>query len=132
MQASSTEPGGASKPVCRMALFPLLAPERMSSPASSSSGFSPASARRRKMAQPTTPPPMMTTSARSNSAIAQEPRLDLRSQVEALRPGQHLIADPGERGAAAGILHADPGERGVQIVAAVHVHRAGVDCVADL
>src|SRR5689334_10053367 len=131
MQATSREPGGASKPVCRIALLPLLAPERMSSPASSSSGFSPAMARRRKMAHPTTPPPMMTTSARSNSAIPRGPELDC-PEVERLRPGQHFVTDAGERRAAAGILHADPGQGWVQIIAAIHVDRAGVERVADL
>src|SRR5581483_5135939 len=126
MQCSSSEPFGASKPVCRMALLPLLAPDRMSAPASSSSGFSPAIASLRKIAQPTTPPPMMTTSARSISSIS-----DLRPQVERLRPRQHLVADAGERGAAAGILDADPGQSGIEIVAAVHVDRAGLELGAD-
>src|SRR5262245_26517503 len=125
MQATSSEPGGASKPVCRIALLPLLAPERMSSPASSSSGFSPARASFRKMAHPTTPPPIMTTSARSNSAMP-GPGLD-RAEVEGLRPGQHFIADTGERGTAARVFHADPGQGRIEIVAAIHVDRAGVD-----
>src|SRR5690348_13519413 len=132
MQATSSEPGGASKPVCRIALLPLLAPERMSSPASSSSGFNPASASRRKMAHPTTPPPMMTTSARSNSAMTRGPELDLGPEMERLRPSQHLITDAGQGRTAARVFHADPGQGRIEIVAAVHVDRAGVDRVTDL
>src|SRR3569623_275838 len=123
MQATSSERGGASKPVCRMALLPLLAPERMSSPASSSSGFNPASASRRKMAHPTTPPPMMTMSARSNSAMTAGPELD-GPEGEGFRPCQHLVADAGEGGTAAGILPADPGQSRIELVAADRVDGA--------
>src|SRR6218665_281486 len=57
MQASSRLPPGASKPVCRMALLALLAPDRRSAPFSSSSTRAPPSTNRRATAQPTTPPP---------------------------------------------------------------------------
>src|SRR6218665_3570072 len=62
MQASSRLPPGASKPVCRMALLALLAPDRRSAPFSSSSTRAPPSTNRRATAQPTTPAPLTATS----------------------------------------------------------------------
>src|SRR6218665_858629 len=62
MQASSRLPPGASKPVCRMALLALLAPDRRSAPFSSSSTRAPPSTNRRPTAQPTTPAPITATS----------------------------------------------------------------------
>src|SRR6185436_7471068 len=116
IQLSSTLSSGASKPVCSRPLFPLLAPSRMSDAASSMTGSRPAMAKRRKMAQPTTPAPMMTallcaivslTPGRvAGLSESVQTSSDL-PQVERLRPGQHLVADPAQGGAATGILDAD-------------------------
>src|SRR5258708_3237090 len=62
MQASSRLPGGASKPVWRMALLPLLAPLKRSAPRSMSTVSRPASTSARNTAQPTPPPPTTTAS----------------------------------------------------------------------
>src|SRR3546814_4867392 len=51
--------------------------------------------------------------------------------VERLRPGQQVVADLGEGGAAAGVLHAGPGQHGVEIVGAVHEDGAGLNLAAD-
>src|SRR5688572_25400805 len=144
MQESSMLPSGASKPVCSSALLPLLAPSRMSGAASSMIGSRPAMARRRKMAQPTTPAPMMTALLCAMNSLTRRRFagdsgpvqgwrrvLDL-PQVERLRPGQHLIADPAQGGAAARIFDADPGEGRVEVVTAIHVDGAGLEPVADL
>src|SRR6218665_160676 len=93
MQASSRLPPGASKPVCRMALLALLAPDRRSAPFSSSSTRAPA--------QPTTPAPITATSnagsdieapvrqraQRMKAALAQQDQHDDRAfaQVQARR-----------------------------------------------
>src|SRR3954463_129887 len=52
-------------------------------------------------------------------------------QVERLRPRQVLVAEDGERDAAAAVLDAGPGKPRVEVVAAVHEHGAGVELVAD-
>src|SRR5688572_27863133 len=141
MQPSSMLPSGASKPVWSRALLPLLAPSRMSGAASSMIGSSPAMARRRKMAQPTTPAPMMTALLVTMVSLTQGRVAGLSEsvqtssdvpQVERLGPGQHLVADPAQGGAAARILDADPGEGGVEVVTAIHVDGAGLEPVADL
>jgi hypothetical protein len=70
MQAASTDPGGASKPVCRIALLPLDAPSSRSAAFSRSATRAPSSAKRRAMAQPITPPPTTITSWMSFGAAA--------------------------------------------------------------
>src|SRR5690349_13709613 len=54
------------------------------------------------------------------------------SEMIALGAGQGFIADEGQGGAAARILDAGPGQGRIEIVAAVHEYRAGLDLVADL
>src|SRR5712671_2671739 len=52
-------------------------------------------------------------------------------QVITLRPRQRLVADLAERRAAAGVLDPGPREARIEIVAAVHVNRAGLDLSPD-
>ena len=56
------DPGGASNPVCRIALFALLAPPRMSRSLSARMTRAPSRANLRVTAQPTTPAPTTSTS----------------------------------------------------------------------
>src|SRR6218665_3902638 len=101
MQASSRLPPGASKPVCMMSLWALLAPDRRSAPFSSSSTRAPPSTNRCATAQPTTPAPITATSnagsdigapvrqraQRMKAALAQQDQHDDRAfeQVQARR-----------------------------------------------
>src|SRR5690348_15728986 len=106
MQACSRLPGGASKPVCNMALLALLTPERMSAPRSMSTHLSPPRANRRKIAQPTTPAPMTARSkGLAAGAIALQRqarrqcladcRLDLGQRCEVANP---FVIDAFDRG----------------------------------
>src|SRR4051812_22853004 len=58
-------------------------------------------------------------------------RLGLRPQVERLPPGQRQEAVLRERHSLTGVLHARPGEQRIEVVAAVHEERAGLDLRAD-
>lgn len=69
MQRSSSEPCGASNPVCRIALLALDAPDRMSVPASITTTRAPSKAKRRAIAQPTTPAPMIATSVSGTEMV---------------------------------------------------------------
>src|SRR5689334_20064142 len=81
MQACSRLPGGASKPVCSMALLASLTPERMSAPRSISTHLRPESAKRRKIAHPTTPAPM---TARSKGLAAAAMGLERQARRQRL------------------------------------------------
>ena len=59
------------------------------------------------------------------------PRAQVRAADERLRPRERLEAQPRERAAAARVLDARPRERGIEVVAAIHVPRPGVDAFAD-
>src|SRR5678815_4644775 len=52
--------------------------------------------------------------------------------MEGLRPRERLVAQHRQCTAASGVLHAGPGERGIEVVAAVHENRSGLDAVADV
>src|SRR6218665_386163 len=90
MQASSRLPPGASKPVCRMALLALLAPDRRSAPFSSSSTRAPITAT--SNAGSDIEAPVRQRAQRMKAALAQQDQHDDRAfaQVQARR----LDADP--------------------------------------
>src|SRR6218665_3870923 len=85
MQASSRLPPGASKPVCRMALLALLAPDRRSAPFSSSSTRAPITAT--SNAGSDIEAPVRQRAQRMKAALAQQDQHDDRAfaQVQARR-----------------------------------------------
>src|SRR6218665_85776 len=89
MQASSRLPPGASKPVCRMALLALLAPDRRAAPFPSSSARAPPSTNRRGTAQPTTPAPITATSNAGSGIEAPVRRRAQRMKAALAQQDQH-------------------------------------------
>src|SRR6218665_964390 len=91
MQASSRLPPGASKPVCRMALLALLAPDRRSAPFSSRSRRAPPSTNRRATAQPTTPAPITATSNAGSDTEAPVRQRAQRMKAALAQQDQHVM-----------------------------------------
>src|SRR5437773_9787789 len=79
---ASSEPGSASKPVCRIAVFALLVPVPTSGPASRRTVRSSKPARARATATPTTPAPITATSSAAGMPLPSQ----LDRPLEPLQP----------------------------------------------
>src|SRR5438874_2651885 len=67
--------------------------------------------------------------SRSPMFIVAEPKRasGLELEMEGFRAAEGFQAQPRQRAAPPGVFHPGPGKRGIEVVAAVHVQRAGLD-----